>query len=147
MNITYNDQKKDLPVDQLRQLFFSVGWMKSISEETDERLNGFMQPWINSTLVISAWESERLVGAVRVLSDTIFHSVIYDLLVAPEYQGRGIGKELVNRCKNHYPGSEWLVSCDKKNIGFYKKLGFQNILEPDAVLVIPCELFPKEEKI
>ena len=34
------------------------------------------------------------------LSDTIFHSVIYELLVAPEYQGKGIGSELVNRCKS-----------------------------------------------
>jgi len=115
--------------------------MQSISEKTDERLKGFMQPWINSTLVVSAWDGDRLVGAVRVLSDTIFRSVIYDLLVAPEYQGRGVGKELVNRCKNHYPGSEWLVGCDRKNIDFYKKLGFQDILESGVFLVIPCKLF------
>ena len=141
MNITYDNQKKDLPVDQLRQLFYLVGWMDSISEESEEHLIGFVKPWLCSALVVSAWDGERLVGAVRVLSDTIFRSVIYDLLVDPEYQGQGIGRELVNRCKDYYPGSEWLVGCDKKNNEFYKKLGFQDILETGNFLVIPCNLF------
>jgi hypothetical protein len=34
-------------------------------------------PFINSTLVISAWENDRLIGAVRVLSDKMFRSIIY----------------------------------------------------------------------
>ena len=141
MNILYNDAMKDLPAGQLNKLFASVGWTKGECEETEERLKGFMQPWIHSTLVVSAWDGDKLVGAVRVLSDTIFRSVIYDLLVAPEYQRQGIGKELVNRCKSHYPGSEWLVGCDRKNIEFYKKLGFQDILESGVFLAIPCKLF------
>lgn len=48
MNITYNDQKKDLPVDQLRRLFYSVGWMESLADEPEERLKGFMQPYMSS---------------------------------------------------------------------------------------------------
>ncbi len=140
MNIVYDDEKKDLPLDQLHKMFIAVGWSDD-GEMPDEMKNGFMQPWLHSTLVISAWDGDKLVGAVRVLSDTIFRSVIYDLLVAPEYQGKGIGSELVNRCKSHYPGSEWLIGCDRKNVAFYKKLGFQDISESDAFLVIPCKLF------
>lgn len=141
MNIIYNDAMKDLPAKQLNKLFALVGWTKGECEETEERLKGFMRPWIHSTLVVSAWDGDKLVGAVRVLSDTIFRSVIYDLLVAPEYQRQGIGKELVDRCKSHYPCSEWLVGCDRKNIEFYKKLGFQDILESGVFLVVPCKLF------
>lgn len=140
MNIIYNDEVKDLPLSQLHELFIAVGWSDG-GELPDEMKTGFMQPWLNSTLVISAWDGDRLVGVVRVLSDTIFRFVIYDLLVNPEYQGKGIGSELVNKCKSHYPGSEWLVGCDRKDVAFYKKLGFQDVFESDTFLVIPCKLF------
>lgn len=140
MNIIYNDEKKDLPFDQLQKLFILVGW----SDEgtlPDELIAGFMCPWIHSTLVISAWDKDRLVGAVRVLSDTIFRSVIYDLLVDPEYQGHGIGSELVLRCFNHFPGSGWLVCTEGKTPYFYKKLGFSDMKETDIVLGIQCKYF------
>ncbi|OJU09451.1 MAG: hypothetical protein BGN88_09995 [Clostridiales bacterium 43-6] len=140
MNITYNDELKDLPLEQLHKLFIAVGWSDD-GEMSEELKAGFMQSWLNSTMVVSAWDGDQLVGAVRVLSDTIFRSIIHDLLVSPDYQGQGIGKELVNRCKSHFPDSEWLVGCDKKNTGFYKKLGFQNTLETGEFLVIPCKLF------
>ena len=107
MDIIYNDTKKDLPSEQLHKLFMSVGW--SNGSETSDMISNYNIPFINSTLVISAWENERLIGAVRVLSDKIFRSIIYDLLVLPEYQNKGIGKELVKRCIEHFPNSEWLV--------------------------------------
>lgn len=140
MNIVYNDEKKDLPLAQLHELFITVGWSDS-GELPDEMKAGFMQPWIHSTLVISAWDGDRLVGAVRVLSDTIFRSVIYDLLVAPEYQGKGIGSELVRRCLEHFPGSGWLVCTEGETPYFYKKLGFSVMKETDIVLGIPCKYF------
>ena len=140
VNIVYHNDKKDLSLQQLHELFIAVGWSDG-GVLPEEMKAGVIKPWLHSTLVISAWDGDHLVGAVRVLSDTIFRSVIYDLLVAPEYQGKGIGSELVNRCKSHYPGSEWLVGCDRKNVAFYKKLEFQDISESDAFLVIPCKLF------
>lgn len=105
MSIIYNDKIKDLPIDQLHALFVVVGWSDG-GKLPDEIKVGFMQPWLNSTLVISAWDEEKLVGAVRVLSDTIFRSIIYDLLVAPEYKGKGIGNELLRRCIEYFPKSE-----------------------------------------
>ena len=92
MNIIYNDTKKDLPIDPLHELFVAVGWSDGGALPEDMKA-GFIRPWIHSTLVVSAWDGDKLVGAVRVLSDTMFRSIIYDLLVAPEYQRQGIGKE------------------------------------------------------
>lgn len=135
MIITYNDTKKDLPVEQLYHLFFSAGWAGSEMTPDPDILKTFNVPFINSALVISAWDNERLVGTVRVLSDKIIRSIIYDLLVDPEYQNRGIGKELVKRCVEHYPNSEWLVQTEERISGYYEKIGFK--VYNDVVLTIP----------
>lgn len=139
MNIVYNDRKKDLPLEQLHKIFIAVGW--SDDGEMPEKMRaGFMQPWLNSALVVSAWDGDKLVGAVRVLSDTIFRSIIYDLLVLPEFQNKGIGTELARRCIEHFPNSEWLVETTQDISGFYEKIGF-NRDNSDVFLKIPCRSY------
>lgn len=120
MNITYKTQK-DLPCEQLYQLFLAVGWADSAVSK--EILNNFNVGFLHSTFVFSAWDGERLVGCVRVLSDLKFRSVIYDLAVLPDYQGMGIGKSLVQKCIAACPDSGWLVHTEDKE-EFYKKVGF-----------------------
>ncbi len=137
MEIRYSETIKDLPSEQLHALFVSVGW--SDGSETAEMIRHYNIPFIHATLVVSAWQRERLVGAVRVLSDTLFRSVIYDLLVAPAFQNMGIGRELLRRCIDHFPNSEWLVQTTEPVAGFYEKNGFQ--VNRDVFLTIPCKLF------
>jgi len=138
MNIIYNDMKKDLPPEQVYKLFVAVGWSDG-SETPDMIKTGYSVPWVNSTLVVSAWDGDRLIGAVRALSDTMFRSIIYDLLVLPEYQNKGIGKELLSRCIEHFPKSEWLVQTTTA-ADFYRKNGFTD-KNDDVFLTIPCKLF------
>ena len=83
--------KKDLPCDQLYDIFTAVGWA-DVAKTTEEMIANFNKPFINSTFVVSAWDGDKLVGCIRVLSDMMFRSVIYDLAVLPEYQGQNIGK-------------------------------------------------------
>lgn len=137
MNITYNDTKKDLPAEQLHHLFYSAGWAGSECTPDPDTLRHFSAPFMNSTLVISAWDNDRLIGVVRVLSDKIIRSVIHDLVIDPEYQNKGIGKELIRRCIEHFPNSEWLVQTEKHISGYYEKMGFK--IYKDVVLTIPSK--------
>lgn len=136
MNIEFKDQK-DLPCDELYQLFLAVGWATE-DETTPAMIDNFNVGFLHSTFVFSAWIDGRLVGCVRVLSDCHFRSIIYDLAVLPEYQHKGIGKELVQRCINACESSEWLVQTDKAK-GFYEKIGFEE--NTDYFLSIPCKWF------
>lgn len=135
MQIVY-DTRKDLPNESLSLLFMAVGW--SDGTETPAMLENFNVPFVNSTVVVSAWAEDQLVGCVRVLSDRMFRSILYDLAVMPEFQNQGIGKELVRRCMEHFPGSEWLVQTQTA-AGFYEKIGFKP--NQDVFLSIPCKWF------
>ena len=136
MLVEYRTQK-DLPCNELYQLFLAVGWATE-DKTTQAMIDNFNIGFINSTFVFSAWVEERLVGCVRVLSDLHFRSIIYDLAVLPEFQNKGIGKELVQRCINACESSEWLVQTDIAK-GFYEKMGFKE--NSDYFLTIPCKLF------
>lgn len=136
MNVEYRTIK-NLPCDELYQLFLAVGWA-SESTTTQEMIANFNIGFIHSTFVFSAWIDGKLVGCIRALSDLHFRSVIYDLAVLPPCQKRGIGKELVRRCINTCESSEWLVQTDMAK-GFYEKIGFQE--NKDHFLTIPCKWF------
>jgi ribosomal protein S18 acetylase RimI-like enzyme len=53
----------------------------------------------HAKIIISAWDHQKLVGFLRAMTDFSFDCYINDLAVDQEYQGRGIGKELVQLCK------------------------------------------------
>ncbi len=136
MNVEYRDHK-DLPCGELYKLFLAVGWAKE-ENTTQGMIDNFNIGFLNSTFVFSAWVDGHLVGCVRVLSDLHFRSIIYDLAVLPEYQKKGIGRELVQMCMNACESSEWLVQTDNAK-GFYDKIGFKE--NGDCFLTIPCKLF------
>lgn len=136
MNVEYRTQK-NLPCDELYRLFLAVGWANE-ETTTQEMIDNFNIGFINSTFVFSAWIDGKLAGCVRVLSDLHFRSVILDLAVAPEFQRKGIGKELVRRCRNACESSEWLVQTDSAK-GFYEKIGFKE--NKDYFLKIPGKWF------
>ncbi len=80
----------------------------------------------NTDFYFSAWDGERLVGFARVLTDRVFRATVWDVIVHPEYQKRGVGEELMNRLLSHPVISRvekvWLNTRDKH--GFYEKFGF-----------------------
>lgn len=137
MSITYKTIK-DLPNEQLYRLFVAVGWADETTT-TQAMIDNFNKPFINSTIVVSAWEDDLLIGCVRVLSDMMFRSVIYDLAVFPQYQKNGIGKELVKRCREQVPNSEWLVGTTTEKISFYKHIGFKKC--DDVFFSVRCKWY------
>ena len=58
---------------------------------------------LTRTLNITARDGGRLAGCLRILTDGYFFGTITELLVLPEYQGRGVGSALLRLAKEHTP--------------------------------------------
>lgn len=142
--ITYKNDKIIDP-KQLFLLFKSVDWIRPSAEKTgtentesrDSIANHIYymdyspdnelltKAFSNSTYVYSAWDNHRLAGVIRVISDSIQRSVLYDFIVHPDYQGQGIGKKLLKTCLNKYRHTQITLGTSSHNFRFYEKFGFR----------------------
>lgn len=87
-----------------------------------------MQKAIKKTINITAWDQNKLVGCVRILSDGYLFGTISEILVLKEYQKQGIGKELMRRAVEISPTSLFFGAQPEAE-GFYKKLNLQKSLQ------------------
>ncbi len=113
-------ETKDFQSQQVESLFLSVGWS---SGKYPEKLTVALK---NSDSVISAWDNGELIGLVNALSDKIMTVYFHYLLVKPEYQSKGIGKNLMERMLTKYQSYERkaLIAYGGE-VGFYEKCGFK----------------------
>lgn len=114
-----------------------IKYQNSLKGVTAGKLAGFFVGWPNppspashlkllkgSGRVVLALDGGRVIGFITAVTDNILAAYIPFLEVLPEYQGRGIGRELTRRMiaalKNCYMVD---LLCDKDLQPFYKGLG------------------------
>lgn len=81
------------------------------------------QAALERSINIGAWDGPRLVGAVRVLSDGYFFSVVSEILVDPDYQRRGIGRTLMEMALARAPGRAMFLGAQPQSVGFFERIG------------------------
>ncbi|CAM3175391.1 GNAT family N-acetyltransferase [Paenibacillus lupini] len=79
----------------------------------------------NADLIVSAWDGEQLVGIARAVTDFSYCCYLSDLAVSQTHQRLGIGKELVNRVREHI-GEEvaLLLLSAPSAMDYYPQIGF-----------------------
>jgi ribosomal protein S18 acetylase RimI-like enzyme len=104
-------------------LFETTGWNDDYRIDADDFMAVIERSWYS----VSAYDGDLLVGFGRMVSDGLLHAVIFDVIVKPEYQGRGVGRflmnDLVEKCKAHKIRDIQLF-CARGKAGFYEKCGF-----------------------
>jgi ribosomal protein S18 acetylase RimI-like enzyme len=80
-----------------------------------------------SQAVVSAWHGQRLVGFGRATSDGVFRAVLWDVVVAGDAQGQGLGRRLVEAllASPALASTERVYLMTTNGAGFYKQLGFE----------------------
>lgn len=130
VTIVYRDTH-DIDLDQLTVLFNAVGWQRRTVDRA--RLTQLVG---GSLWVVSAWEDDRLVGFGRAISDGAANAYISTVAVLPDYQRRGIGRELVRRLMDGRDGIQFVLHANDTAYPFYLhiRLDFRPF---DNVLVRP----------
>ena len=119
MTIEYKNTHEFSEQD-LKDLFLSVEWS---SGHFPDKLVIAMK---NFKTVISAWDGEKLVGMICAMDDGIMNAYVHYLLVRPEYQGKSIGRELVERVKEIYKNYlRVVVVAYNEELAFYEHCGFK----------------------
>lgn len=106
---------------EMKDVYESAGWTKH-SEEI------IQQVFEASNVVSLAVYNGRIVGFGRALSDGVFNAAIYDVVVHRDFQGRGIGKAIVEDLLDQLQH----ISCvhliaTTGNEPFYQQAGFKKI--------------------
>lgn len=126
--IVYKESPPD--ADAYMDLFETTGWNKVYKATAAELETALGRSWY----CVAAYDSGSLVGFGRVLSDGVLYAMIYDVIVRPTHQHRGIGTaivtRLVDKCVSEGLRAVQLFAA-KNTAPFYHRHGFVE-RSPDA---------------
>ena len=110
---------KEFTKEELQRLFLSVEWSSGhFPDKLVKAMQGFRT-------VFSAYDGDLLVGMICVMDDGVMNAYVHYLLVDPAYQGREIGRTLVEMVKEKY--KDYLriavIGYDAE-LSFYENCGF-----------------------
>lgn len=92
-----------LRLEEILELLDSSGLAARRPVEDKERI---AEMFARSNLILTAREEERLVGLARAVTDFSYCCYLSDVAVRRDYQGKGIGEELIRRTHEAAGGPE-----------------------------------------
>ena len=128
--IEITDDRARVDVRQLLELYKTAWWALERSAGDVGRALEYSHP------VITAWDGPQLVGFTRVISDRTYRATIWDVIVRPSHQGRGVGERLMQSVLDHPDlktvSAFLLLTKDKHS--FYERFGFRS--EPNQAMML-----------
>ena len=109
--------------EEFYPLYNQSGWIEQLGLSPDELDKAIH----NSFAVVSVYDNGQLIGFGRVVADGVAYATLYDVMVLPQWQGQGIGSQiiriLVNKCERYDIRKIHLFAA-RGSEDFYKHLGF-----------------------
>ena len=91
----------------------------------------------HSAVVVSLWHNNQLIGFGRATSDIVFRAVLWDVIIAPDQQGLGFGKLIIEAILTNkkIKSVERIYLMTTNSAEFYKQLGFK-INKKQSLLIL-----------
>ncbi|WP_207420651.1 GNAT family N-acetyltransferase [Desertivirga brevis] len=84
--------------------------------------------YVNSNLVLTAWDDGKLVGVARSLTDYCYCCYLSDLAIRKEYQKSGLGRKLIELTKEEIGEETALILLSAPGaMEYYPKVRFEKI--------------------
>jgi len=91
-----------------------------------------------------AFDDETLVAMGRCITDGEYYATIWDMIVKPRYQGKGIGRKIMEKLMEGLEEMEFIaLTATPGNEPFYKKFGFR--IQKTAMVILNIPEYPEEE--
>ncbi|NMM50928.1 GNAT family N-acetyltransferase [Paenibacillus aquistagni] len=109
-------------VKEVEEVFNKSGIRRPVRDT--ERIQRMID---NADEIITVRDGERLIGILRAITDYSYCCYISDIAVDKDYQGLGIGKELIRVLRERLGEEEvqYFLTSAPKAVGFYEKIGFE----------------------
>ena len=90
--------------------------------DDEERIKKMVQ---NAQVMVTARSYSKLIGVARSVTDFAYCTYLSDLAVDVEYQGHGIGTELIRRTKLASPDATLILLSAPAATNYYPKIGME----------------------
>jgi len=120
MNIEIKNQCRSADWAKIPEILKSVG-MAHHSPEIHRKA------FKASYCTVFLYDDKNLVGFGRAISDGAYQAALYDCAVIKRYQGRGLGKLMVQAMLSKLSGCNIMLYASPGKEGFYEKLGFRKM--------------------
>lgn len=117
MEIIYKTNN-EINVVEVISIYESVGWNKNKKDILEAFKNSYY---------ITAYHNDTLIAFARAISDGYYYTTIYDVIVNPQYQKKGIAKEMMKMLLRKFKGTYFFLSYTEDNRDFYEKCGFEDL--------------------
>lgn len=127
--ISSNTEKLDLTF--VHTCLIQTPWAKNRTLADQQKI-------IDNSLNYGMYEGEQQIGYARLLTDYVFMAYVLDVVIAPDYRGKGLGLKLMrhivedDRLRNI---QIWRLGTDDAH-RLYEKVGFKPIAKPEKLMEI-----------
>ena len=120
MNIRLSDDPTDISWEALAVVFHRA----PLGERKPEKLR---EAFTRSPVRCFVWDDDRLIGAGRALTDGVTFAAVFDIVMLPEYQRKGIGSRIMEHLAAASKAPNLILHAVPGKEAFYRKLGFRKM--------------------